>query len=96
MGGISLGIAPFAEHGNELLDIEWVALRNPADSCAHILGQLMLGGQLCDQLVGLGCRERLEPDLAASPGRTLVEQLGARKAQQEELVRRGSTRRDAR
>ena len=83
-GGPALG-----EHGDGLLEEEGIALRDPGDPCARLGGKPGFVGEAGEELVGLALGERLEPDrgrvrLPAGPGRTIVEELGAGEAEEED------------
>ena len=81
--------AALDEHREHLLEVEGVAVRGPQDAIGHLVGDLARAEQRAQQPLGVGVgqpseRHRGDVQPARAPRRSQVEQLGARRADEQD------------
>src|ERR1700730_7283598 len=72
-----------SEHREQLLDEQRIPFGRCADPSTGVLLEPRVAEKLLDQLIGLSLGKRIERNRQAAPTRTLVEQLGPRKAEEQ-------------
>jgi hypothetical protein len=87
-----LGVAPFGDHRQELLDEEGISLGDLADPDVGGVLELRAADKLVDQLIRLSLGKRLKRDRLPAPTRALVEEFRPSKTEKEKRSVAGPVR----